>query len=126
MDVPTFKAWLDAYGRAWKTHDTEIIGSLFTERAIYHIRPFEEPLRGRAAIMEYWAGIAETQTNVKFSYEILGYAFAYGIAHWSAEFIRIPAGKRIQLDGVLTAMLDGDNQCSIFREWWHSQEAKDE
>jgi hypothetical protein len=126
MNAPAFKGWLDSYSRAWKTHDSALIGELFTERAVYHIRPFEEPLRGRPAIVDYWMGIAETQTDVRFHYEILGYTSAYGVAHWAAEFTRTGTGKRVQLDGVLTAMLDGDNRCSIFREWWHSQEAKPE
>ena len=47
-------AWLAAYARAWETYDPDTIGDLFTEDATYDYHPFEEPVRGRLAIVASW------------------------------------------------------------------------
>ena len=47
-------AWLAAYLRAWETYDPDAIGGLFTEDATYEYHPFDEPVRGRLAIVASW------------------------------------------------------------------------
>ncbi|HEX2907991.1 MAG TPA: nuclear transport factor 2 family protein, partial [Phototrophicaceae bacterium] len=86
--IDCFAAWVAAYGRAWETHDAALISRLFAEDALYFIKPFDEPLRGRAAIIEYWQGIAQTQAKVRFSHEVLAVTERGGLAHWSVTFQR--------------------------------------
>jgi ketosteroid isomerase-like protein len=117
MDLSTFDRWLTAYGRAWETGDAQAAGDLFTEDAAYLETPFDEPMRGRAAVMAYWSDVPLTQSDIRFDYEILAVAGDRGIAHWRASFLR--AGARMELDGMLTAALDGQDRCCEFREWWH-------
>ena len=122
MNPETFGSWLDAYGRAWETRDPESAATLFTEDATYHETPFDEPMRGRAAILEYWSDVPRSQGDIRFSYEILAASERGGVAHWGAEFLRLPARTRVRLDGILLAELDGDGSCTEFREWWHRRE----
>ena len=47
-------AWLHRYIRAWQSYDREQIAALFSEDAEYRYHPWDEPLRGREAIVEDW------------------------------------------------------------------------
>ena len=119
-DRETFEGWLEAYGRAWETGDPEAAAELFTDDAAYHETPFDEPMRGRAEISVYWSGVPRFQDDVRFSYEVL--AASEGVAHWSADFLRLPERTPVRLDGILLAKLDADGRCAEFREWWHRRE----
>ena len=121
-DTETFEGWLDAYGRAWETGDPEAAAELFSDDAAYHETPFDEPMRGREEIIEYWSGVPRYQGDIRFSYEILAASEGEGVAHWSADFLRLPARTPVRLDGILLAKLDADGRCTEFREWWHRQE----
>lgn len=48
------QAWLDTYVEAWRTYDPLRIGDLFTADAEYRYHPWDEPLRGREAILADW------------------------------------------------------------------------
>jgi hypothetical protein len=50
----TVKAWIAAYERAWRTAGTGPLGELFSDDASYRMSPYEEPVRGLAAIGELW------------------------------------------------------------------------
>lgn len=47
----TAAAWLDAYVQAWQSYDPQAIGALFAENATYAYQPWDEPVRGREAIV---------------------------------------------------------------------------
>src|SRR5215203_5457316 len=46
--------WLDAYTAAWTTYDPDAIGALFADDAQYRYHPWDEPVRGREAIVADW------------------------------------------------------------------------
>ncbi len=46
--------WLDAYVAAWRSYDHAAIGALFADDATYAYHPWDEPLRGREAIVANW------------------------------------------------------------------------
>jgi len=48
------QAWLDRYVAAWKSYDAAEIGALFSESAEYRYHPWDEPVRGRTAIVADW------------------------------------------------------------------------
>ena len=48
------QAWLDRYVEAWKTYEPATVESLFSEDAEYLYHPWDEPVRGRAAIVADW------------------------------------------------------------------------
>lgn len=54
MDAEAVQAWLDDYVAAWRTNDPERIGALFAEGATYAYHPWDQPLRGREAIVADW------------------------------------------------------------------------
>lgn len=122
MDHVTFTHWMDSIGHAWVTRDPRLAADLFTEDAVYHENPFDEPLRGREAIYQYWAKLPQEQEQIEFSYKVLEVTPITGIASWTATFARLPSGIRSKLEGVLIATFaEGSNRAYDFREWWHTQ-----
>jgi len=122
MDRETLKHWLASYGSAWISRDPEAAASLYTDDATYQVTPFDEPLRGRAAIHEYWAGVAKTEEKIQFDYEIVAVTAELGIARWRASFVRVPPGLETKLDGIFLISLDSEGRCQSLREWWHKRQ----
>jgi len=46
--------WLDRYVEAWRTYDPDTIASLFAEDVEYRYHAWDEPIRGRDAIVAAW------------------------------------------------------------------------
>ena len=96
-DVVTFKSWLDAYGHAWDNRNPEAATALYAEKGTYQVTPFLKPMCGRKAIFEYWSEVARTEENIRFGYEILVVNAELNIARWSASFVRVPQGYKLNL-----------------------------
>lgn len=122
MDRTAFVTWIEALGRAWEARDPAAAAALFAEDATYQENPFDPPLRGRAAILEYWADVPRTQDDIHFSYEIIAVADPVAVVHWSVTLRRIPTGAPVRLDGVSVGTFDAHHRCVSWREWWHRQE----
>ena len=56
MDHGTAQGWLDRYLEAWRTYDPDQIGDLFADDVAYRYHPYDEPVVGRAAVVESWLG----------------------------------------------------------------------
>jgi nuclear transport factor 2 (NTF2) superfamily protein len=52
--------WLDGYIDAWMTYDPDKIRALFSEDAEYRYHPWDEPVRGREAIVADWLDSPDT------------------------------------------------------------------
>jgi uncharacterized protein (TIGR02246 family) len=122
MTRETFGAWLEKYGRAWETRDAKAAAELYAEDGTYQVTPFVEPLRGRAAILEYWTHVTQTEEQVQFSCEVLAVTPEHGIARWRASFVIAPGRLQTKLDGIFVLALDGQGKCTWLREWWHKQQ----
>lgn len=122
MTHGAFSAWLEKYGRAWETGDATAAAELYAEDGTYQVTPFVEPIRGRAAILDYWRHVAQTEEQVQFSHEILAVTAEQGIARWRASFVIAPRGLKTKLDGIFVIALDDKGKCTWLREWWHKQQ----
>jgi len=122
MDRESFDHWLASYGSAWVKRDAQAAASLYADDATYQVTPFDEPLRGREAIYEYWVGVAKTEDKIRFSYEIVAVTPEHGIARWWASFVRVPPGLETRLDGIFLISLDSEGHCLSLREWWHKRQ----
>ena len=56
MDHAGVQRWLDDYVAAWKSYDPEAIAALFAEDVEYRYHPYDEPVRGREALVAAWLG----------------------------------------------------------------------
>ena len=123
MNRTAFKSWLEGYGQAWRERNAQAAADLYAEDGTYQVTPFVEPMRGRPAIFDYWAHVAETQRDIQFGYKVLAVTSEAGIARWWASFVIIPQGLQTKLDGIFLISLDGDGRCRWLREWWHKEQS---
>jgi hypothetical protein len=123
MDEAGFRAWMDAYKRAYEGRDPDAAASLFTGDATYQWGPFGDLLEGPAAIRDRWAKavLDDRETDYRFDYELLAVTDELGIARWMASADVPDEGRRLLYDGVFAVALS-DGLCTEFREWWNASE----
>ncbi len=108
----------------WESRDAKAAAELYAEGGTYQVTPFVEPMRGRAAILEYWTNVAQTEEDIRFEYEILAVTPVQRIARWRASFVIVPQRLQTKLDGIFVIALDGEGKCTQLREWWHKQQTE--
>lgn len=118
-----FASWLNEYRRAWEARDAKAAADLYAGDGTYQVTPFLEPMRGYAAIFEYWTHVVRTEEQVQFGYEILAVTSEEGIARWWASFVMVPQRLKTKLDGIVVIGLDDQGKCAHLREWWHKQQS---
>ena len=124
MKRASFESWLEKYGSAWRSRNPQAAADLFTDEGTYQVTPFVEPMRGRAAIHEYWSHVAETERDIQFGYEVLALTPDAGLARWWAFFLIVPQRLQTKLDGIFLISLDADGRCRSLREWWHKEQSQ--
>ena len=69
-DRAAVATWVEQYERAWRTAGTEPLATLFTDDATYSMDPYDEPVRGLAAIDALWE--QRTQRRRRGLHDALG------------------------------------------------------
>jgi ketosteroid isomerase-like protein len=113
MSREDVQRWLDAYVEAWRSYDTVAIGDLFTDDAAYSYHPYDEPLKGRQAIIDSWLGDRDDPASWEASYAPIMLEGERAIA----------AGVTRYTDGTSYANLwvmrfAPDGRCSEYVEWF--------
>jgi ketosteroid isomerase-like protein len=115
MDI---RSWTEAYQRAWQEADPAAAGALFTDDATYQVTPFDEPMRGRAAIEGYWRRATGSQEERAIACTVLAEGDPENFVHFRADLVS--DGEAVVLDGVLAVARGDDGRCTALREWWHA------
>jgi ketosteroid isomerase-like protein len=63
MDKVQVANWLRRYVDAWMSYDRSDIAALFGEDIEYRFHPYDEPVRGRDAVVESWFGDNKDEPN---------------------------------------------------------------
>src|SRR5438552_16557058 len=86
MDRTDLERWVQGYERAWSSNDPGDIGALFTDDATYRFHPYDEPLRGREAIVAQWIENKDEPGEYRFRFEVAGIdgdlAFVRGVTDY--------------------------------------------
>ena len=127
MTEKDIQDWLDEYGRAWVDGDPDLLVTLFSETATYRETPFDDPMRGRQEIRDYWqSNAADAQEDVEFASQVWVVGADTAVAGWQARFTERASGARVELDGMFRLVFAGERgalQCTILEEWWHRRES---
>lgn len=65
----TMNELFDAYGEAWASHDADAIAAFHADDGIFHLHADGEPVRGREAIRDTFAGFLAQWPDLDFSEE---------------------------------------------------------
>ena len=90
-----FRALLDQFADGWNQGDPSRMADAFLVDGVLQMAPFEAPLKGRPAILDYWREVPTAQSNVSFRY---GEIFVVG--PWFATEFRCTYQRRRTGEGV--------------------------
>ena len=114
--------WLRSYVQAWKTYDRESIGALFAEDATYQYHPFDEPLRGRRAIVESWFedGRLDEPGTFEGDYQPIAVDGDLGVANGRSRYFKDRSKAEVigEYDNIFVIRLDEHGHCRSFQEWY--------
>ncbi len=118
------QAWLDGYIDAWRTYDPERIGALFTHDAEYRYHPWDEPLRGRDAIVRSWvvpegpASSRDEPGTYHARYEPYAVDGERAVAVGSTDYLAADGSVERRYRNVFLLRFDEAGRCGSFTEWF--------
>ena len=118
MDRESVSRWLERYVDAWRSNDPEQIGALFTDDADYRYHPYDEPVRGRSAIVASWLEDPDDPRSWEAHYEPIAVDGDVAVAT-GRSFYKDESGavERIY-DNCYVMEFAGDGRCRSFTEWY--------
>jgi hypothetical protein len=116
MEEKRVSEWLSAYQDAWQSYDPSTIGSLFSENVSYRYHPYDEPVRGRAAVVASWLEDRDAEGTYEGAYTPLVVTGDKAIATGTSTY-RDGDETRIY-DNCFILRFDDDGHCSEFTEWY--------
>ena len=117
MDRTAFQQWLDGYVEAWQSYDPDAVGALFSERAEYRYHPWDEPVRGRAAIVQSWLEEPDEPGSWDAHYEPWALDGDRGVAVGVSRYLASD-GRTVDREyhNVFLCRFDEDGRCCEFTE----------
>lgn len=118
MDRLAVSRWLTAYVDAWKTYDRDKIADLFTEDAHYRYHPYDNPVRGRDAIVQSWLEDPDEPGTFDARYEPVAVDGDVAVAVGTSSY-RDASGLIDRVyDNIFVVRFDDDSRCREFTEWY--------
>jgi len=119
MTHDDFARWLDSYVAAWRTYDPATIGELFSEDAEYRYHPWDEPVRGRDAIVDSWLADPDAPGTWQAEYRPWAIDGDRGVAVGTSRYDD-DAGKRTY-HNVFLCVFDADGRCREYTEVFEAE-----
>jgi ketosteroid isomerase-like protein len=117
--------WLAAHDAAWRSADAAEIADLFSEDAVYHLGPWDEPwrglegpFRGRDAIAAGWieGGIASERFSTDS--EILAIEGLRAVVRRRITYLEADGSVESRYDTCWLVDFDADGRCAEYQEWY--------
>jgi ketosteroid isomerase-like protein len=110
-------AWIDLYVELWRAPGAERLGELFADDAVYLPGPFEQPIRGLAAIREFWDAERLGPDEVfEIDSEVVAVDGDTGVARLE---VRYGPPREVTYRDLWIVTTDADGRCTRFEEWPH-------
>jgi ketosteroid isomerase-like protein len=118
VDRQSVTRWLEAYVQAWLTYDRAAIGALFSEDATYAWHPWDEPIRGRAAIVDAWVLDQDAPGTYDAHYVPVAVAGDSAVATGRSRYFDAKAKLEREYHNCFVMRFDERGQCTAFTEWF--------
>jgi ketosteroid isomerase-like protein len=118
IDRESVSEWLRRYVEAWRSYDREQISELFAEDARYRYHPYDQPIRGREAIVESWFDEPDEPGTFAAEYEAVAVDGNTAVATGSSTYTDAKGEVDKVYDNCFVLRFDDDGSCADFVEWY--------
>ena len=118
MNRESLQAWLDKYVEAWRTYEPSQIKDLFSEDALYFYSPFDDPVRGREAIVSAWLAEPDPAGSWEAHYAPVAVEGNVGIAQGRTHYPPRGGGVERKFDNIFVMHFDEAGRCARFTAWF--------
>lgn len=112
------RSLVNRFEEGWSKGDVDLLGTLFTEEAVFLETPFSEPLRGIQAIRRYWSDVPVNQAEIKVTTGEIYAAGPWFSTEFKATFRRRRTGEWVEARGAIFCETEGE-RISEMRMYWH-------
>jgi ketosteroid isomerase-like protein len=126
-DRDSVQRWLDDYVSAWKSYDREEIAALFNDEVEYRFHPYDEPVRGREAVVAAWLGEGDDEAaserdapgTYDAGYEPVAVDGEVAVAKGASTYTSEPGGPVTAVyDNCFLLRFDAEGRCLEFTEYF--------
>jgi ketosteroid isomerase-like protein len=119
--------WLADYVAAWKSYERAEVEALFSDDVEYRYHPYDEPVRGRDAVVDSWLGEGDAEEastrdaegTYDASYRAIAVDGDVAIAVGSSTYYAEPAGPVDKVyDNCFVIRFDSGGLCRDFTDWF--------
>ena len=125
IDHPAADRWLRDYVAAWRSYDAGAIAALFTEDVVYRYHPWDEPVRGRDAVLRSWTEAPDPPGTYDGEYRTRAVDGDTVVATGSSLYRDAPDGPVTKsFDNCFVMRFAADGRCREFTEWYMRRPAQ--
>ncbi len=119
--------WLERYLASWESYDRDAIGDLFADDVAYRYHPYDEPIRGREAVVASWLGESDQAGastrdepgTYHASYRAVAVDGDVAVAVGRSTYSDEPGGPAVRVfDNCFVLRFGPDGRCREFTEWY--------
>lgn len=127
MNADDVDRWLRSYVEAWRGYEREQIAALFSDDIGYRYHPYDEPLRGRDAVVASWLGDGDhpgaPTRDEPGTYDAIYRTVAVdgltAVATGTTRYRSVPgAAPDKTFDNCFVMRFDASGRCCEFTEWY--------
>ena len=127
IDRAAVDRWLDDYVDAWKTYERDAIGALFADDVEYRYHPYDEPIRGRDAVLESWLGegdhpdasTPDEPDTYDAEYRAVAVDGDVAVAVGASSYRAVAGGPVTDVyDNCFLLRFDAEGRCRELTEWF--------
>jgi ketosteroid isomerase-like protein len=121
VDRATVERWVDAYEALWRSSGTDGLAEVFASDATYLPSPWAQPVRGLAALADFWEAEREGPDEAfTMTSRVLAVEDRTAVVRVEVDYT---GGERWRDLWVLD--FDAEGRCSAFEEWPFSPDQPD-
>jgi len=109
------RRWADAWALAWRTHDVELVGSLYADVASFRSQPFREV--DDPAGYARWAFEEEAEAECRFAEPTVTGGDGAAVEYWAVSTAR--DGEVETVAGVALLRFGADGLVVSERDYWN-------
>lgn len=136
MNYESAQRWLDDYIAAWLSFDPALTGALFSDDIAYRYHPYDEPYRGRDAVVASWLGEGDDRGGAsdvdepgtfEAHYRPIAVDGTVVVAQGVSSYRDTPDGPIVRVyDNCFVMRFDDAGRCQEFTEFYTQRPASAE